>query len=183
MKKITCILICVVIAFIINGCASSPRVKERIDTNTAFVYGSLNLDGLYTDLKWVTIEQYEPPTEHPYLYASVKGKVFFNQNLKKGEYCLSEVGDIENDVHNISNDFGCFEIKKPKLIYMGSYMIVRYKNGKKEILNDYSITETDAITSILDCVDAGTFWYNELVKRLEKLNDIEARKANIPRVE
>ena len=183
MKKIIVIFSLFFIMYFINGCASGPRVIERMDPNTAFVYGSLSLDGVYTKLKWIEVEQYEPPTDDPYLEMSVKEEVFFNQTLEKGEYCISKVGDDKNRIHNISSDFGCFEIKKPKLIYLGSYIIVRYSNGKKEILNDYTVTETDVITGILDCTDTGTFWYNELVKRLEKLNDIEARKVNIPRVE
>ncbi|MBN2754931.1 MAG: hypothetical protein JXR81_08750 [Candidatus Goldbacteria bacterium] len=183
MKKNILIISGVFMLFVFCSCATAPKVKERTDPETAFVYGSLDLSGLYTRLMWVTVEQYEPPTEKPYIKTFTKEKVFYIQNLKKGSYSISKVGDTESDVHNIASDFGSFEVVKPKLLYFGSYKIIRYTSGRKEVVNDYSTTEADVIKDILANTDKGTYWYGELIKRLEKLKDIESRKAKIPRVE
>ena len=187
--KIRHILVLTGFIFFMQGCVfnlrvdSFDRIRERTDPEHSLVFGYFGPGGKATTINWVSIQQYEPFTEEPYLDTGLVYGHFFNPEIPKGSFCVASVAashSFSSTRFNLNSDFGCFEIDKPGLYYFGSYQVfITGKNAELKVLKQPD--EEAVIKKILNYTDKNTYWEKELLKRLEKLRDIKARKGRIPR--
>lgn len=173
----------------LSGCVfnlrvdSFSRITERTDPEHSLVFGYFGPGGKATTINWVSIQQYEPFTEEPYLDTGLIYGHFFNPEMPNGSFCVASVSashSFTSTRFNLNSDFGCFEIDKPGLYYFGSYQV--FITGKNAELKTLKQPDEEAIIKkILNYTDKNTYWEKELLKRLDKIKDIKARKARIPR--
>lgn len=182
-------LAAVLVMITVHGCTfnlrfdSFPRIGERTNPEHSLVFGYFGPGGKATTINWVSIQQHEPFTEDPYLDTGLVYGHFFNPEIPKGSFCVASVAashSFTSTRFNLNSDFGCFEIDKPGLYYFGSYEVfIAGKNAELKTLKQPD--EEAVIKKILNYTDKNTYWEKELLKRLDKLKDIKARKAKIPR--
>ena len=119
----------VAMASLVVACSANP-VPEVPGPNDSIVFGHIDMGDAPTDLDWVSMRQYSPPSKKPYWSFGTEEGTFFNWYLDPGSYGVDSFGGSGGRTQytfNIPRQMRSLRIviKKPGIYYLGSYRYTR----------------------------------------------------------
>ncbi len=159
MRKLVSLAIgAVAVATLLAGCGG-PLVPEPPEPTDSYVFGHFDMDDAPTNLHWVDLQQFAPPTDAPYWSMWIRQGTFVNWYVDPGSYAVTGFGGTSGRTRytfNVPRQMKELRlvIDKPGIYYLGSWKFKDidtgfFEAGKFDLVPAESPTQRELVEKLI----------------------------------